>query len=60
MTQELGGGGSRSKYKVKELGPVVTHDLGARWRWNIKVKTSSKKIGYRGNMTVKNDVEVVV
>ena len=55
-----GRGESRLKYKVKELGAVVTYDSGARWRWDIKVKASSKKLGYRGNITVKNDVEVLV
>ena len=38
MTQEAGGGGSKLKFKVKEIGGVVMYDSKARWRWDFKVK----------------------
>ena len=37
MTQELGGGGSKLKNKVKEIGAVVIYDSIAGWRWDFKV-----------------------
>ena len=38
MTQELGGGGSSLKCKVKEIGTAVMYDSRAGWRWDFKVK----------------------
>ena len=34
MTQEPGGGGSRLKNKVKEIGAMVMYYLRAGWRWD--------------------------
>ena len=34
MTQELRGGGSRLKNKVKEIGALAMHYLRVEWRWD--------------------------
>ena len=48
ITQELGGGWSRLKYHVKEIGAVVMHHSRAGWRSEFKIK-QTKRLNYSGN-----------